>query len=181
MKNKLVILLCIILILLVLLIVILVNIKNKSNSNFDDYTHKSTEEYYEDKIFPAKFSKLEIGYNGKNDLVNIYKKTYLLINKYIPSINNIESSTAVLEYYEKNKETLETDLGIVSENEFKMLYSDVYNKEDLKYISCEILVDSIQKEDNKINFDLKIIYENNIQMVVKVEFSTNKDGIIKFL
>jgi len=180
MKKIYIVLYCVIAILVFSLIFILVKYKNVKT--IDDYVPGDTGEFYEDKVFPSNFSKLETGYNGENDLLNLYRKVYKLVNVYIPSINNINTEKGINKYYENNKEKINEDLGIYDINEFIEFYEKTkINNQELLYKSSEIIKDTIVISEKDITFKMKIIYNENDEIVLNVYFSKDAEGIIKFL
>ena len=180
MKKRYIVLYCVIAILVFILAFIL--IKYKRVKTIDDYVPNDTSTFYEDKIFPSKFSKLEIGYNGENDLLNLYKNIYKLVYVYIPGVNNINTENGIKKYYENNKEKILKDLGISNIEEFTEFYKKIkLNKSELNYKSCEIIEDTIVINDKEITFSMKILYNDNDEIMVDVNFSKSIEGLVKFL
>lgn len=182
MKKKYIVLYISIILLILILIFNIYRIKNNKTPNIDEYVHVENTEFYEDKIFPKNMSKIEIGYDGKKDLVELYKGIYKIAKIYIPKFNSIETQEQLQTYYQKNSEQIIQDLGISKYEELEKLYEKVYmNKSSFEYISSEILVDTLKITSQKITFDLKIIFNENDEIIIDVDFPKNENEIIKFL
>ena len=174
---------------LILFVVLLFNLlfiakkkKAQAEENIDNYVYVENKEFYANKIFPVNFYRVELAYDGYQNLNELCEKIYKLVYNYIPELNKFDSKERVMEYYESNAEQISKDIGISNKNDFITFYNKVYiNSDTLEYKNCEILLDSAKKTSSQITFDMKITYNEDKEVILNVCIPNSKAKSVTFI
>lgn len=186
-KRLLIILIIVIIILMVLLIVWAKLKKANSNESFRqiDYEkeQKRIEEYFSDKVVPQGIYDFTMEYGGDVNRNDMYRQLYA-ITKYLPDLSKDLQENDASKYYEKNKEYIESCLGIDSEGEYDRLV-DYLKKNDLSDATleyCAYQKGSLTQIGNYWYFYMEFKYQNHdkITFYMRVlNLQNNEKSILK--
>lgn len=119
--------------------------------------------YYVDKITPSGISKLYGNYNGENEINDLYRKLYILVN-YLPELSEVASkdSAEISEYYNSHKTTIKSNLGLSKEKNFMKFceYIKETGYKGEKYEDSEIQYATYKYDDQYNSFDVTFKFEN---------------------
>lgn len=151
-----------------------------------DIIQESVDNYVSDKVVPTGISKLYGQYQGNNDLSDLYRGIKK-VSDYIPLISeklNGKSDTDIKKYYDTNKKEIIQNTGIIDSEDFVNFAKYILEFNSLKTLnSSAIITDTISTDDNFLMFDLKLVYEDNQEVIVKTYFKNiddEKDELFRF-
>lgn len=143
-----------------------------------DIIQESVDNYVSDKVVPTGISKLYGQYQGNNDLSELYRGIKK-VSDYIPLISEKlagKSDTDIKKYYDTNKEEIIQNTGIIDSEDFVNFAKYILEFNSLKTLnSSAIITDTISTDDNFLMFDLKLVYEDNQEVIVKTYFKNIDD------
>lgn len=143
-----------------------------------DIIQESVDNYVSDKVVPTGISKLYGQYQGNNDLSELYRGIKK-VSDYIPLISEKlagKSDTDIKKYYDTNKEEIIQNTGIIDSEYFVNFAKYILEFNSLKTLnSSAIITDTISTDDNFLMFDLKLVYEDNQEVIVKTYFKNIDD------
>lgn len=129
-----------------------------------DMIEAEVRNYLSDKITPKGIAKLYGKYDGENDLNDMYRSIYSLVN-YLPTLSKkvkYDNKDAIIFYYESNKDDIRKYLGISNQEKFLDLieYLNKVGYHGEKFVTCEIDTLTIKKGRKYFSFELKFNFEN---------------------
>lgn len=171
-KKKFILVISIIIIVLVILIIALsILIANKKKveqmqeekiSREEDLANLTTQ-YFSDKICPQGMATIYGQYDGSNDINDLYRSLYKLVNYIENSYDEISelNDSDIKEYYTNNWWNIKNTLGITSSEEFAefVKYLKSVELENAKYDYCKIDKESYQEGNNYLTLNISFSYE----------------------
>lgn len=143
-----------------------------------DIIQESVDNYVSDKVVPTGISKLYGQYQGNNDLSDLYRGIKK-VSDYIPLISeklNGKSDTDIKKYYDTNKQEITQNTGIIDSKDFVNFVKYILEFNSLKTLSSSaIITDTISTDDNFLMFNLKLVYEDNQEVILKTYFKNIDD------
>ena len=143
-----------------------------------DIIEEEVESYLSDKITPRGMSRLYGNYDGENDLNEIYRSLYKLVN-YLPLLSEkikYDNADSINSYYIKNEKDIKTNLGIENEENFiafiEYLKNIEYNGQE--FIDCQIDNSTLKSENRYFSFNIILnLKDFNNEFKLKVNFANN--------
>lgn len=184
-KKKIIKLIIVLLILVFILIGITFLIKFITKDELVDgkYTAKDLEiieeqvdSYLSNKITPSGMATLYSKYDGDNDLNDIYRGLFGLVD-YLPTISkkvDYNDNEKIEKFFEKNKEDIKNNLKINGVEKFKkfIAYLNKVGYTGQEFISCEIDDTTYSNTVKYLSFDVKFKFEGlEDAFKLKVNFS----------
>ena len=151
-----------------------------------DIIQESVESYVSDKVVPTGISKLYGKYKGENELSDLYRGIKK-VSDYIPLISeklNGKSDADIKKYYDANKKEVTQNTGIIKSEDFVNFAKYILEFNLLKTLSSSaIMTDTISADEDFLMFDLKLVYEDNQEVIIKTYFKNvddEQDELFKF-
>lgn len=175
--KKIITLLIIIVIILIILALIIYN--NPTDRNLR-YIY-NTKKVGTINIMPTNIDKIFEDYNSKTDQRSIYKSMDLFVNEYVEKYyiaTKDLSKEQINSYFNKNKNVIEKELGITSEEIFNEFAENLKNNlkgENLELVSYTVNPKTVKKISSKINYVIIVEYSNNQKIGFKLTIQNNID------
>lgn len=182
-KNKMILISIIVLFVLLILMLLLYQYISENTKVDEKYTKKDLkliddqiDSYLEDKIVPSGLSKLYGNYKGDNDLNDIYRSIYSLVN-YMPTLSKkieFDNDESINKFYEKNKIDIKSNLGIDNLEDFTTFinYLNEEGYEAQKFIECSLDSSTFTTKGRYFSFNLKLNFEE-LSLQIKLNFANN--------
>lgn len=125
------------------------------------------------KEFISKFEDVNIGTMISNNIIPDFVD-YLKIILEDCTYSNLE------QYYKVNKEAVDVILGTSSQEEFKEIFSIIYDIGNIKLINIDL--DSLLINSNVVRFDLNLVNDNEqfVKLDIVAVISDYKNWIVNF-
>lgn len=181
-NSKIKLILAVVLIIIFILIVILSILLRKPTSlelslEKLKYINSSDVEQWDDGTFyPDNSAALGRAYEGNLTVMNIGKSMYYVANDVLPKYYEKlkdSSKDEIIKYFERESETIYTDLAIKKQDTFVKLVSALQElkENELKLSSYRIDLDSIKKGGSYTKVNLYVTYSNNEEICLNVKIN----------
>lgn len=140
-----------------------------------DIIEEQIDTYLSDKVIPKGMSIIYSKYSGENDVNDIYRGLYKLID-YLPKIAkkvDYKDTKSIEKFYEKNSEEINESLKIKGVEKFKKIvaYLDKVGYDGQAFVECEIDDSTYVNNYKYMSFNLHFKFEGIEEFKLKVSFS----------
>lgn len=140
-----------------------------------DIIEEQIDTYVSDKVIPKGMSTIYSKYSGENDVNDIYRGLYKLID-YLPKIAkkvDYKDAESIEKFYEKNSEEINESLKIKGVEKFKKIvaYLDGVGYDGQTFVECEIDDSTYSNNYKYMSFNLYFKFEGIEEFKLKVSFS----------
>lgn len=184
MKEKRKVIYVVILILLIILVCvfeIFFKGKSKRTRNVREEREYIYSEEMDEGTFSPKLIHVPISvYNGEVSPKAFSKSCYLFITRYIPDFyKECTNQEKTEKYYNNNKDELKNILGIKTLEEFDSIIKEIRSLNgNLKYESSRFVMDEVYVDNDGIEANLYIKYEDNPELKFIMRVSNNSSKTI---
>ena len=135
----------------------------------------------ENSLYIVGVLKIYQDYEPKMSIEKIQSIFYELVYENMPKINEDTkklSNEKIREYYKKNKEKIDK-MNITNEEDFFMICKQMQNVigENVALVETRINTETIKERNNRINFDIILTYDNELEIIIGASLSKSSENI----